>query len=269
MRPLLFVAGAVSGALLVREHRRYLAAERFMAAALETLLGAVDANDPQTGAHVRRVACYAITLAEAAGLDQSERLRVERVALFHDIGKIDQALFDIIHDNEDELTEEERAAIATHPDRGAEVLAPLRAFYPELAEGVRTHHERWDGSGYPRGLREEEIPLVARIVAIADTFDAITHERRYSRAKTPREAAAVIRRGRGTSFDPHLADLFVSPAVFRKVEKAYAGFRRPAAGATRGRRVGTREHVPDVTFRWRDAARARPLADRPSRTPPG
>lgn len=240
-----------------------------MAAALETLLDAIDANDPQTGAHVRRVACYALALAEAAGLDEPARRRVERVALFHDIGKIDQALFDIIHDNADDLTEEERSAIATHPERGACVLEPLRAFYPELAEGVRTHHERWDGSGYPRGLRGEQIPRAARIVAIADTFDAVTHERRYSPAQTPRQAAAIIRRGRGTLFDPRLVDLFLSSPVFRRIERAHRGFHSPPAAPARKRRIGAREHVSDVTFRWRDAARARPLGDRQSRTPPG
>ena len=269
MRPLTLIAGALAAAFLARERRRRRAAERFMAAALETLLDAIDANDPQTGAHVRRVACYALVLAHAAGLDAPARRRVERVALFHDIGKIDQALFDIIHDNEDELTEEERSAIATHPERGAQVLEPLRAFYPELAEGVRTHHERWDGSGYPRGLRGEEIPLAARIVAIADTFDAVTHERRYSPAQTPRQAAAIVRRGRGTLFDPGLVDRFLAPPIFRRIERAYSGFRTPAASPARRRRIGAREYVSDVTFRWRDAARARPLADRQNRTPPG
>jgi putative two-component system response regulator len=272
MRPLLVLAGtlgAAAAALAARERRRRLAAERFMAAALETLLDAVDANDPQTGAHARRVACYAIALAEAAGLDDTHVRRVERIALFHDIGKIDQALFDIVHDNEDELTEAERAAIATHPDRGAQVLSPLSAFYPDLAEGVRSHHERWDGTGYPRGLSGERIPLAARIVAIADTFDAMTHERRYSPAKSPHEAADVVRRGAGALFDPRLADLFVSAEFFPRIERAFAGFRRPAPEPARRRRTGEREHVPDVTFRWRDEARARPLEDRPNRTPPG
>ena len=273
MRPLHFLAGTIAGAvassLLARERRRRLAAERFMAAALETLLEAIDANDPQTGAHARRVACYALSLADAAGLVDHEQRSVERVALFHDIGKIDQALFDIVHDNEDELTEEERAAIATHPDRGAGVLAPLAAFYPDLAEGVRAHHERWDGTGYPRGIGGERIPLAARIVAIADTFDAMTHERRYSPAKSPREAAAVIGRGAGTLFDPALAELFVSASVFPRIEAAFEGFRRPPPPPVGRRRVGEREQVPDVTFRWRDEARARPLEDPPSRRPRG
>src|SRR5262249_603740 len=150
------------------------AVERFAAAALETLLNAIQANDEETGFHVRRVAACALIIADAAGLDEGTKRAVERVALFPDIGKIPDALFDIIHDPK-RLTTAERRAVATHPDRGAEVLAPLAAFYPELPRGVVAHHERWDGKGYPRGLRGPQIPLEARIVTIADTFDAVTH----------------------------------------------------------------------------------------------
>src|SRR3954471_22751121 len=144
-------AGILTGVLLIRERRRREAAERFAAASLEALLNAIDANDARTGAHVRRVAAYALILAHAAQLDSHQQKVVERVALFHDIGKIHEALFDIIHEDT-HLTVAERRAIATHPNRGAKVLAPLAPFYPELAEGVLAHHERWDGKGYPNGL---------------------------------------------------------------------------------------------------------------------
>src|SRR4051812_19451142 len=172
-------AATAAGALLLRnELKARQAAERIAAASLESLLKAIDANDPDTGAHVRRVASYALVLADAAGLSDHEKKSVERVALFHDIGKIHEALFDIIHDHR-KLTPAERRAILTHPQRGAEVLAPLFGFYPDLPEGVLSHHERWDGSGYPRHLRGRRIPITARVVAIVDTFDAITHRRRY------------------------------------------------------------------------------------------
>src|SRR5206468_12963988 len=134
------------------------AAERMAAAALESLLKAVDANDPDTGAHVRRVAAYALTLADAATLPDYEKRTIERVALFHDIGKIHEALFDIIHDHA-KLNPTERRAIATHPARGARVLEPLSGFYPDLSDGVLSHHERWDGHGYPRHLKGRRIPL--------------------------------------------------------------------------------------------------------------
>ena len=102
----------------------------------------------------------------------------------------------------------------THPDRGANVLAPLAAFYPDLSSGVLSHHERWDGTGYPRGLRGVAIPFAARIVSIADAFDAITYGRRYRSAQGADEAAEKLMSGRGTQFDPDLVDLFLSPPVF-------------------------------------------------------
>src|SRR5205085_9253223 len=137
-------------------------------------LNAIDANDAETGAHVRRVAAYALVIADAAELNDTERRLVEQVALFHDIGKIHEALFDIIHDHK-KLTASERRAIDTHPQRGADVLAPLCGFYPELPAGVIAHHEHWNGQGYPKQLKGRRIPLCARIVTIADTFDAITY----------------------------------------------------------------------------------------------
>src|SRR3954469_22464244 len=142
-------AGILTGILLIRERRRRQAAERFAAASLETLLNAIDANDANTGAHVRRVAAYALILADAADLSAHECKSIERVALFHDIGKIHEALFDIVREN-DSLSPAERRRIATHPAVGASVLEPLRVFYPDLPDGVLAHHERWDGTGYPR-----------------------------------------------------------------------------------------------------------------------
>ena len=126
---------AATAVLAQRERSGRLSAERFAAAALETLLNAIDANDAETGAHVRRVANYALIIADAAGLDDRDTRCIERVALFHDIGKIHEALFDIMHDHR-KLSDAERRAVLTHPQRGADVLAPLNGFYPELARGV-------------------------------------------------------------------------------------------------------------------------------------
>jgi putative two-component system response regulator len=268
MRPLAaFAAGAAAAAVIVRESRARRAAERFAGAALETLLNAVDANDAQTGAHVRRVATFALIIADAAGLDRRQRRTVEQVALFHDIGKIHEALFDIVHEDRG-LTPEARREIATHPRRGADVLAPLCGFYPELADGVLSHHERWDGGGYPRGLRGRRIPLAARIVTIADTFDVITHQRRYKTARGAQHAANAIAAERGRQFDPELVDLVLLPPVWDRIVKAHRQAHR-ASLARPERREGQRERpVPQVKFRWRPAAPGSPGQSRSSQTHP-
>ena len=253
------VAGIAGGIFLMRAQNSRKRMERFAAATLETLLNAIDANDRDTGAHVRRVATYALILAEEAGLNERERRSVERIALFHDIGKIHAALFDIIHE-ETSLTPSERRAIDTHPHRGATVLQPVAKFYPDLADGVLAHHERWDGTGYPRKLRGARIPLTARIVAIADTFDVVSHGRRYQRGMSIQGAADIISRGRATHFDPALVDLFLFPPVFERIREAKRSFRGPRIPAHDERREAAVEpEAPDVRFRWRHA---QPTEDR-------
>jgi HD-GYP domain-containing protein (c-di-GMP phosphodiesterase class II) len=230
---------------------------RLAAAALESLLHAIDANDPETGAHVRRVAITSVVLARAADWDEVRQHRVERVALFHDIGKINGALFDVMRGSAG-LTPAERRLIATHADRGAEVVAPLASFYPELPTAVRAHHEWWNGKGYPRGLRGNAIPFEARIVAIADVFDALTHRRRYKAALPVGRADEFIAAGRGTQFDPDLTDLFLSPPVQEEIalaQQAHAA--RPGVRPRGGersdprRQAGPRRGTPEIEFRWR------------------
>ncbi len=252
--------GAAAGGLLLRERRIRTKAERLSAATLETLLNAIDANDATTGAHVRRVATFGLIIGEAAGLDDRELHSIERVALFHDIGKLHEALTDIFHDPA-KLTPEERRAVMTHPQRGAEVLAPLSVFYPDLGKGVAAHHERWDGTGYPRGIKGKRIPLTARVVAIADSFDAITHRRRYSHARSFSVAVKAVEEGRGTQFDPELVDLFLTPDVLAKVEKKMLQANAPRAKHA-NRRRGEGQDVPDITFRWRQRSNGPPARDR-------
>ena len=241
--------GAAATGLLYREHQIRNKAERLSAATLESLLNAVDANDEVTGAHVRRVASYALILGQAAGYEERILRSIERVALFHDIGKLHGALTDIFHEPS-KLTPEERRAVMTHPQRGSEVLEPLSAFYPELGKGVAAHHERWDGSGYPRGLKGRRIPVQARVVSIADSFDAITHRRRYSHARSFKEAVTAIADGKGAQFDPDLVDLFLSPPVLAEIEAEMRRAHGPQSKRN-NRRRGESQRAPDVTFRWR------------------
>jgi HD-GYP domain-containing protein (c-di-GMP phosphodiesterase class II) len=270
IRPAAVAAAATAAAsapFVFLERSKRASAERFAAAALETLLFAIDANDAQTGAHVRRVASYAIILGDAAELDEHQMRVIERVALFHDIGKIHEALFDIIHEDQT-LTPAQKREVLTHPQRGARVLAPLNGFYPELPDGVLSHHERWNGSGYPRGLKGRHIPLSARIVAIADTFDAITYHRRYRRGRSAEIARQIIIEGRGTQFDPELVDLFIFPPVFEQVRATAREVERWKA-PVETRHTGQKEdRVPDISFRWRPERRVthvRPASDQKRR----
>ena len=250
LRYLELAVGIALGALLVRERQARKRAERFAAAGLESLLRAIDANDPQTGAHVRRVADYALILADELGLARDECRIVELTALFHDVGKIHEALFDLVHDP-GKLTAAERRAISTHPARGADVLSPIAQFHPRLAHAVLAHHEHWDGNGYPRQLKGARIPLAARIVSIADTFDAVTHTRRYRGGRTSDEALAIFVEGRGTQFDPALGDLLMLPPVFERITDALH------RNCRKGDRVPSRspraegDKAPQLRIRWR------------------
>ena len=258
-RPLFLALGATLGVVLVRQRKGSRRSERLAAATLETLLNAIDANDAETGAHVRRVAAYSMIIARAADLPEPTVRSIERVALFHDIGKVHAALFDLIHDENSEVTPEERRLIATHPRRGADVLEPLSFFYPELPEGVLSHHERWDGSGYPRCLAGEDIPVAARVVAIADTFDAMTHHRRYRRAQRIEDAVQTIAEGSGTQFDPMLVSVFLDIEVCGRVRalarKNLLPHRSPP---DEERRHHEEAKAPDVKFRWRDGPMTSP-----------
>ena len=175
-------------------------------ATIRALAAAVDAKDSYTLGHSERVAAYAKRLALYVGASAELAETVERCGFLHDVGKI--GVPDAILKKPERLTDEERAIMETHPVLG-EVIVRKVPQLEELLPGVRWHHERWDGRGYPDGLAGEDIPLVARFLAVADTFDAMTSDRPYRKGLPLEIALSEIEKGAGTQFDPDLAIAFV------------------------------------------------------------
>jgi putative nucleotidyltransferase with HDIG domain len=180
---------------------------------LRSLVGALDARDSETAGHSERVADLTMAIAGEMGIPRdSEHWRyISWGALLHDVGKI--AIPDVILRKPDRLTEDEWETMRTHPRAGFDILQAVEFLAP-AAEMVFSHHERYDGRGYPRGLAGEQIPLGARIFMIADAFDAMTSDRVYRRAMPAEEALAEILRNSGSQFDPTAVRAFLS--VYQK-----------------------------------------------------
>ncbi len=175
-------------------------------AVLVALSRTVEARDNYTEKHLHRVAGYSVNVARMMGMTDKEIESVRLGGLLHDLGKI--AVPDRILHKPSALNRAEFSTVKIHPEVGAEIVRPLRPFDgPEPA--VLHHHERFDGTGYPYGLHGKEIPLAARIVAVADSFDAMTTDRPYRAALAPAEATQRLRDGRGRQWDPEVVDAFL------------------------------------------------------------
>jgi putative two-component system response regulator len=178
--------------------------EMSQAEMLERLAQAAELRDDETGDHVRRVGDLAARIARAMGLDHGFSEMLRRAAALHDVGKI--GIPDDILRKPGALSADERARMNTHTTIGAQILAGGRSELMAMAHRIAVaHHERWDGRGYPQGLRGESIPHEARIVAVADFFDALTHDRPYRPAFPVSETLAMIEREAGQHFDPEVA----------------------------------------------------------------
>lgn len=172
---------------------------------LRTMVNVLEQRDSYTAGHSRRVTDVALAIAARAGIPGEERKTLRLAGLIHDVGKI--GIEDTILRKPGRLTAEEYSVIRTHPERGVQIIEPLD-FLRGTLPIVRHHHECFDGRGYPAGLGGEEIPLGSRIIAIADTYDAITSSRAYRAARGAGEALAEIERCARTQFDPDLVALF-------------------------------------------------------------
>jgi putative two-component system response regulator len=191
----------------VRERTRDL--ERAHLEVLERLALAAEYRDDATGQHARRVGQVSGLLARALRLPQELVVLIRRAAPLHDVGKI--GIPDDILLRRGPLTPAELELMKSHTTIGANILSGGRFPLLRLAEEIAlTHHERWDGTGYPRGLRGEAIPLSGRIVAIADAFDALTHERPYQDAKPVEQAVTELQRCAGAQFEPRIVDAFLT-----------------------------------------------------------
>jgi len=180
--------------------------ERSYDITLQALGGALDMKDAETEGHSKRVTAFTIAIARAMGVSKEEISVIARGAFLHDIGKM--AIPDAILRKPAALDPDETAIVREHCYRGFQILRNI-PFLAEAAEIVYSHQERWDGTGYPRGLKGEEIPLGARIFSIADTLDAITSDRPYRPAQSVSAALKEIKAWRGRQFDPKIVDTFL------------------------------------------------------------
>ena len=177
---------------------------------IETLANSLDERDKYTHGHSRRVTNLSLTLADKIGLKEKDLELLRLGSILHDIGKI--GVPDSILLNPGELNSDEIEMIKKHPGQGEHILLPMKhdTKISQLITIVRHHHEHFDGRGYPDGLQGEDIPLLARIISIADSYDAMTSDRPYRKGMGKEKALAEIERGSGTQYDPYLAKEFIS-----------------------------------------------------------
>lgn len=173
--------------------------------AIMALAIAIEAKDPYTEGHIERVASYAVMLGARSGLSERELELLRKGSILHDVGKI--GVRESVLLKPGPLSEEEREHMSIHPVVGARICQPLRSQL--ILDMVRHHHERFDGSGYPDGLAGDKIPLAARIMALADAYDALTSDRPYRKRLSQQEALGVICQEAGEQFDPELVPLFI------------------------------------------------------------
>jgi putative nucleotidyltransferase with HDIG domain len=210
------------------ENRRLIAAlERGYVDTIRSLASAIDAKDPYTRGHSDRVAALAVEIGKELGLPAAELHALEYAGILHDIGKIgvpESAL-----QKRTQLTPEELAMVRAHPVIGAEIVSGVE-FLHGAVSAIRSHHERWDGTGYPDGLAAEAIPLVARIINAADTFDACSSDRPYQGKMSQPEVIRILEGLRGRQIDPEIHDALVR-VVQRRGAPREESLPRPAAGA--------------------------------------
>ena len=202
-----------------------------MTGLVRALTSSLDAKDPYTCGHSERVALLAKRIAEAMGLSEGDQELFYLAGLLHDVGKI--GVPESVLLKEGRLTDEEFDAVKRHPDIGGKILGGIKQL-ETICSGVRYHHEKYDGSGYPDGLGGEDIPLMGRVICMADSFDAMTSDRCYRKGLGLDTAIEEIKRSAGSHFDPKVVDALLSTDVYRLREELYSAA-PPLADATTNR----------------------------------
>lgn len=196
---------ASQGATLIERTTLYEQLRETFTGTIEALTAALDSRDPYTHGHTRRVAKYSVNTALWMELSSHAVFDLRLSALLHDIGKV--GIPDNVLKKQGALTAEEFKIMATHTLEGYKILRPVK-LSPDILGGVLHHHEKWDGTGYPKQLKGEAIPLFGRIIGVADTYDAMTSDRPYRKALEPDVAVKEIVAQKGRQFDPVVADAF-------------------------------------------------------------
>ncbi len=182
---------------------------------LRGLAKAIEANDRYTIGHSERVACNAAIVGMRLDMEENDLRQLYWAGLLHDLGKLGVP-GEILH-KPGRLEPGELESVRQHSRIGDEILSRISPLFYSIADGVRHHHEKWDGSGYPDGLREDEIPFFARVLAVCDVFDALTSERTYRASLLPPEAMDLIREGAGTHLDPEVVEQFLKAYQAREL----------------------------------------------------
>jgi len=201
-----FQALANQASIAIQNAQLYSELRSLFLNTIRSIVNAIDAKDPYTKGHSERVTKYSVLLAKHLKLQQNIIESVQLASLLHDVGKI--GIDEKILRKPSKLTDEEYNEIKKHPVIGENILKPIESL-KEILPAIRHHHERWDGRGYPDNLKENQIPFIARIIALADTYDAITSDRPYRKGKDKEYAIYEIKRCSGLQFDPYLVKKFI------------------------------------------------------------
>jgi len=194
------------GLLLGRVEAREMRLENLVTGTIRALVAAEDAKSTWTAGHSFRVAGLAVTLAEAFMLPREKIRQLHYGALLHDIGKIGVP-GRILQNTTPTLSTEDMDLVKRHPVAGEEIVVKIGNEFRKAAKDIRHHHERWDGEGYPDRLAGEEIPFLSRIIAVADSYDAMRVDRPYQKGKSGREMRRIFEEGRGKAWDPAVVDV--------------------------------------------------------------